>query len=175
MRGLLQLSLPHWSRRILQKRTVLPRERNSNSFRHHSVLFNLLLLFQSVGQARLPMYQKTALTMPFFALRAGTARTAILKRFKIWQENHFQPAAAAAADAASSVRFVVVVLLFFFFLSSYRIHISSCDSYSRLSSAARSAVTYSFRLSVCMFIAGYNRVSLWIIRYKGARYCIMRL
>jgi hypothetical protein len=150
MRGLLQLSLPHWSRRILQKRTVLPRERNSNSFRHHSVLFNLLLLFQSVGQARLPMYQKTALTMPFFALRAGTARTAILKRFKIWQENHFQPA-AAAADAASSVRFVVVVLLFFF-LSSYRIHISSCDSYSRLSSAARSAATYSFRLSICMYV-----------------------
>jgi hypothetical protein len=151
MRGLLQLSLPHWSRRILQKRTVLPRERNSNSFRHHSVLFNLLLLFQSVGQARLPMYQKTALTMPFFALRAGTARTAILKRFKIWQENHFQP--AAAADAASSVRFVVVVLLFFFFfLSSYRIHISSCDSYLRLSSAARSAATYSFGLSICMYV-----------------------
>ena len=157
MRGLLQLSLPHWSRRILQKRTVLPGERNSNSFRHHSVLFNLLLLFQSVGQARLPMYQKTALTMPFFALRAGTARTAILKRFKIWQENHFQPA-AAAADAASSVRFVVVVLLFFF-----RVHIASISPRAiRICAYLRPLVQrqhiHSVCPYVCMFIAGYNSV-----------------
>jgi hypothetical protein len=150
MRGLLQLSLPHWSRHMLQKRTVRPRERNSNSFRH-SVLFNLRLPFQSVGQALLPMYENTALTMLFFALRAGTARTAILKRFKIRQENHFQP---PRRRCFRSVRRSIVVLL----QSSYRIHISSCDSYSRLSSAARSAATYSFSLSVCMFIAGYNSV-----------------
>jgi hypothetical protein len=156
MRGLLQLSLPHWSRHMLQKRTVRPRERNSNSFRH-SVLFNLRLPFQSVGQALLPMYENTALTMPFFALRAGTARTAILKRFKIRQENHFQPPAAAA-----SVRFVVVLLLFFF-----RVHIASISPCAiRIRAYLRPLVQRRHIHSVCPYVCSslgitqYNHISI---------------
>lgn|SRR5215218_1717653 len=119
---------------------------NPNPF--HSVLFNLLLPFQSVGQPLLPMYENTALTMRFFALRADTARTAILKLFKIRQGKHFQP--TAAADAAA----IVLIVRFFFFF------------FSQLMMLLLRIVVFIHNNSVCPYVCSslgitqYNHISM---------------